>query len=345
VSAQGGCGGDEVPPQTIMRRALQAVFLAVFAVEALVVGQGAEVSRVLGEIRAALGGAAKVAAVASMSVDGHTTRVAQDGSAVDQNFEMAFELPAGSIKFVKKDVIATMGGATISRRSGFNGNDLIDDTEMPPGMSGGGTTRVVRMGPGGPMTSGQATPEQKQEMLTSSKREFARIVLGMIGDTTAAYPVTFTYGGQVDAAGGKADVLELKAIDGFSGKLYVDGKTHLPLMLSWMDKEPVRMSMGGGNTMMVAGGAGQTRTFSSGAGSPDDVARMQAEIAARMKEAEASRKTVEFRIYYADYKAVDGVKVPTRIQRMMDGLPTEELNLEKIVVNGKIDPARFAVGR
>jgi hypothetical protein len=327
-----------------MKRTLQAVFLAVFAVEALVVGQGAEVTRVLGEIRAALGGAAKVAAVKSMSVDGRTTRVAQDGSSVDQNFEMAFELPAGSIKFVKKDAIATMGGVTISRRSGFNGNDLIDETEMPPGMSGGGNTRVVRMGPGGPMTSGQATPEQKQEMLTSSKREFARIVLGMIGDTTAAYPVAFTYGGQVDAAGGKADVLELKAIDGFSGKLYVDGKTHLPLMLSWMDKEPLRMSMGGGNTMIVGGGAGQTRTFSSGAaGSPDDVARMQAEIAARMKEAEANRRTVEFRLYYADYKAVDGVKLPTRIQRMMDGLPTEELNLDKITVNGKIDPARFAV--
>ena len=90
---------------------------------------------------------------------------------------------------------------------------------MPPAMSGGGNMRVVRMGPGGPTASGQATPEQKQEMLTNTKREFARIVLGMIGDTTAAYPVVFTYGGQVDAAGGKADVLELKAVDGFSGQV------------------------------------------------------------------------------------------------------------------------------
>ena len=326
-----------------MKRTLQAVFLAVFAVEALVIGQGAEVTRVLGEIRAALGGAARLAGVTSMSVDGHTTRVAQDGSTVDQNFEMAFELPDGAIKFVKKDVVASMNGMTISRRTGFNGNELIDDTEMPPSMTGGGQTRIVRMGPGGPMMAGQSTPEQKQEMVTSSKREFARIVLGMIGDTTPAYPVTFTYGGQVDAAGGKAEVLELKATDGFSGKLYIDGKTHLPLMLSWMDKEPLRMTMGGGNAMVVGGGAGQVRTFGNGGGSPEDLAKLQADMAARMKEAEANRKVVEFRLYYGDYRAVDGIKLPARIQRTMDGTPTEELNLDRITVNAKIDPARFAI--
>lgn len=330
-----------------MKRTLQAIFLAVFAVEALIVGQSADVTRVLGDLRAALGGAAKIAGLKSMSVDGHTTRVAQDGSSVDQNFEMAFELPAGAIKFVKKDVVATMNGMTISRRSGFSGNEVIDETEMPPGMMGGGTTRVMRMGPGGPMAAGPATPEQKQEQLTSSKREFARIVLGMIGDTTAAYPVTFTYGGQVDAAGGKADVLELKAVDGFTGKLYIDGKTHLPLMLSWMDKEPLRVTMGGGNGMVVAGGGGggQVRTFGNGAGSPEDLARLQADMAARMKEAEANRKVVEFRLYYADYKPVDGIRLPARIQRMMDGTATEELNLDRITVNAKIDPAKFAVAK
>ena len=35
--------------------------------------------------------------------------------------------------------------------------------------------------------------------------------------------------------------------------------------------------------------------------------------------------------------------LPTRIQRMTDGIATEEITLEKIRINGKIDPARFAV--
>ena len=47
-------------------------------------------------------------------------------------------------------------------------------------------------------------------------------------------------------------MLEVKAADGFVAKLYVDGKTHLPMMLVWMDKEPLRMMMnGGGATTFV----------------------------------------------------------------------------------------------
>ncbi len=46
-----------------MKRALQAVLLALFAAEALVVGQASEVKRVLSEIRTALGGEEKLSAV------------------------------------------------------------------------------------------------------------------------------------------------------------------------------------------------------------------------------------------------------------------------------------------
>src|SRR5262249_6418040 len=151
---------------------------------------------------------------------------------MDQNFEMAFDLSSGPIKYMKKDVVATMNDATISRRSGFNGDDLIDQTDAPPAMAsaGGGNMRVMRFGPGGVTQAGQGTPDeiaaQNKERLANAKRDFAKIALGMIADTTSAYPVQFTYGGQVDAAGGKAEVLELKAADGFAGKLYVDVKTH-----------------------------------------------------------------------------------------------------------------------
>ena len=61
----------------------------------------------------------------------------------------------------------------------------------------------------------------------------------------------------------------------------------------------------------------------------------------RMKEAEANRRTVEYRIFYGDYKAFAGVQMPTRIQRMIDGQPVEELSLEKIKVNQKIDPKKI----
>lgn len=341
-----------------MKRTLQAVFLAIFAAEALVVGQASEVKRVLSEIRTALGGEEKLNAVKSIAVEGQTTRPSPDGSTTAQGFEFAFELPATGAKFMRKEVVANMGGMEISRRSGFNGGDLIDQVDMPPSMGDGG--RMVRMGPGG---GAGTTPEQqaaqKTQQLTNNRREFARLVLGMLGTSTSAYPVEFAYGGKVDSGDGKADVLIVTSTDGFSGKLYVDGKTHLPLMLAWMDKEPMRVTMNNGSGNVQLGGGGQVRTFSTGGGGgggqvmtqgaggqgAPDMARMQEEMAARIKEAEANRKTVEFRLFYADYKNFDGVRLPTRLQRMTDGLPTEELSLEKIKVNSKIDAAKFAAGK
>ena len=78
-------------------------------------------------------------------------------------------------------------------------------------------------------------------------------------------PLEFKYAGQAEAPDGKADVLEVQGPDGFTAKLFVDGKTHLPLMLTWMDKEPLVMTMGarwpwrrqrfsGGSVQVVGGG-------------------------------------------------------------------------------------------
>jgi hypothetical protein len=48
-------------------------------------------------------------------------------------------------------------------------------------------------------------------------------------------------------------------------------------------------------------------------------------------------------MFYSDYKAFDGVKLPTRIQRMVDGNPTEEIEFEKVRVNGRVDQKKFEV--
>ena len=65
--------------------------------------------RVLSQIRTALGGDDKLAAVKSIAVEGQTMRPAPDGSTVAQDFEMAFDLPADAIKFMKKDVVMNLG--------------------------------------------------------------------------------------------------------------------------------------------------------------------------------------------------------------------------------------------
>ena len=54
------------------------------------------------------------------------------------------------------------------------------------------------------------------------------------------------------------------------------------------------------------GGGGAVQSFSRGSGgappSKEEMEKMQQEAAERLKEAEANRKIVEYRMFYADYK-------------------------------------------
>ena len=149
----------------------------------------------------------------------------------------------------------------------------------------------------------------------------------MFGTGSNTYPVTFEYAGHAESADGTAEVLDVKGDGGFAAKLFVDANTHLPLMLSWMDKEPLAMQVAGtgrsgsGSASSSASG-GQVIQFNTAGGaqpSPEEMDRMQKDMADRMKEAEAKRRTVEFRMFYGDYRAVDGVKLPMHIQRMVEG--------------------------
>jgi outer membrane lipoprotein-sorting protein len=112
-------------------------------------------------------------------------------------------------------------------------------------------------------------------------------------------------------------------------------------MLTWMAKEPMVRNAGmragapgPGGGMVVMGGGGQAMT-------PEERAQMMKDLDAQMKEAEAKRRVVEFQMTYGDYKAVNGVKMPTRLRRTIDGKNTDELVLEKITLNAKIDPKKF----
>ena len=99
------------------------------------------------------------------------------------------------------------------------------------------------------------------------------------------------------------------------------------------------MAAGGGNATF-------TRVERSGAPpTPEEREKMLKDIEARRKEAEAKLRTVEYRIYYGDYKAVGGVQLPHRIQRSIDGKPTEEMVFDAIKVNAKIDAKKFQVSK
>ena len=64
------------------------------------------------------------------------------------------------------------------------------------------------------------------------------------------------------------------------------------------------------------------------------------DVAALRQKAQTT--PVEYRLYYADYRDVDGVKFPFRLRRAIGPDTTEETTFDRFRVNPKIDPRKFA---
>jgi hypothetical protein len=337
-----------------MKHAALSVIVALVAAGTLGAGQAGDVNKVLAEARAALGGEKKLAAVRTFAATGQSTRVVGEQSAAPTDAEMAFELPD---RYMRKEVLTSLGSMTITRTSGFNGEAVINVIDQPPPTGGGTFVMKIGPGPGGP---GELVTSEQQEAarraaLLSSRQDFARLTLGILLASPAAYPLQFGYGGQAESPDGKADIITVTGEGGFNARLFIDAATHLPLMVSWMGKEPLVMSRtvsggpggaavthgaaGGG----VGGAAGHVQIEGGKPLTPEERDKLMKQLDEQRKEAEAKRRTVEFRLFFGDYRNVDGIMVPFRLQRSMDGKPTEELALENVKINSKIDPRKFEV--
>ena len=343
-----------------MKRMCSCLALAILALTVSLVGQAPDVNKIVADTRAALGGEKKLSALKTVTAAGQSVRVTPDGSSSPVDWEMAFELPD---KFIKKDVMAMLGTSAITRTSGFNGDTAIDVVDQPPAMPG--MIRIVRSSGGDP--NAPQTPEQQEQnrknAVIAAKQDFSRILLGFIASSSAVYPLEFSFGGVAEAPDGKADMIDAKGEGGFAARFFIDQKTHLPLMLSWMAKEPLVITRtiggpggapppaGGGNaTFGVAGGKPltpeQAAAMKAGGNAkqmtPEEMEKFKAQAAGQAKEAESKLRVVEYRLYYGDYRDVNGVKVPFRLQRSIDGKPTEEVTLEKVKINSKVDPGTFS---
>ena len=330
-----------------------AVLAMVVATAIAAPAQVADVKQILADARAALGGDTKLDAVKTLTMSGQSLRTNPSGTTVGGDIEVAIALPD---KFMRRDMVANMGNMSIYRVSGFNGDGVINEMDQPPQLgAGGGQVVMFRMaGPGGTVTgpgSAPLTPEQQEAMrkamLGSAKQDFARLTLGMLATSFPAFPLTMTYAGQAESPDGKADIVDVKGDGDFAVRLFIDTKTHLPLMLSWMAKEPMVMTRqvsgpGGGQTVVAGGGAVQK---APGKMTPEEREKFAAQMAAQAKEAEAKRRMVEYRLFYTDYRSVDGVMLPFRLERSVDGKPTEEITFDKVKVNSKIDAKTFTVSK
>jgi hypothetical protein len=197
-----------------------------------------------------------------------------------------------------------------SRRDEFPAQDAGPVTA---GFVADALVLVPRPAPPPPRPGAPAPPPGQQEAmlrgrLMTAKQDFARLLLGMFATSTPAFPLTYSFVGQAEAPQGKADVIDVKGPNNFSARLFIAGDTHLPIMLSWQ-----------------AGATGATRAAAAPAAPAAPVAPA----------------TSEQRMFFADYRDVDGLKLPFRIRRASGAETTEETTFDRFRINARIDPRRF----
>jgi hypothetical protein len=317
-----------------------------------------DAATVLAEAREALGGEKRLSAVKNFVVTGRTRQVRGD-NLVPIEFEIAVELPD---KYVRKDEIPAQESGPTS--TGFNGDELI---QLPVPAA---PTPPLGMAPGMGRAAGPATPPSPEQLeaarktrVASVKQDFVRLTLGMFAGSFSSYPLTFTYVGQAEAPQGKADVVEGKAPN-FTVRLFVNSQTHLPIMVSWQapgrPAGPARggtppspppgasASQGPPSGAPGASGASAAQGPPSGppgasAGQPPPPPPGASAGQGATGRSGAAPAPVEYRIYFADYRDVDGLQWPFRLRRATGSDTTEETIFDRFRINTKIDPKKFEV--
>ncbi len=295
-------------------------------------------TEVLAAARKAIGDK-KLEAVKTLSIEASVQRNINTMQ-MTSDVEILLELPD---KYVRSEVGS--GPMSMTMSSGFVGDRAIRPANATS-MAGG--AMIIRMGPGGPMPSGEKPSPEEQEridkqMLRNARADISRLMLGWFGSTHPALPAEYTYAGEAESPDGKADVIDAKTADGFSARLFVDRETRLPLMVTYQGPQPRMMTAGGpapgagpGGAVRVAPGA-ERRDMS-------DEERKKAREAAekRMQELRSQPPaTVEFTLFFDDWREVGGIKFPHKLRRASAGTTNEEWTIGKVRVNPKNDPKRF----
>lgn len=262
----------------------------------------------LAQARAAIGGD-KASKVQALSCAGTVSRLVGDRQ-ISGELTLDLQLPD---KMLRTDSISPMGdSALVITEQGLNGETLLRNTRTlntPPGA-------IIRTPP--PPAPGS---EAETQALRNSRAELARLAIGLLLMSPASLPVDFTYGGEAESPDGKADVIDAKGASSFAAKLFLDKKSHRPLLIAYRGASP---------RMVV-----QTQRVARGAPPPEGPGHGDA-------QAPPAPEIVDINLFFDDYKDVDGVQLPHHLSRSVDGQTVEELTCKTMKVNPAFKPDTFA---
>jgi len=283
---------------------------------------------ILAAARQALGGD-KLTAIRTLTARGQTRRL-RGNNLVPILFEMDLEFPD---KYLRKDESPFDNSEPTSL--GFNGSDLL---QVPPPAAPPARA-------GAPPAPPAALDAAKAARIRTVKQDFVRFALGMFAQSFDTYPLTFGYAAQAQAPQGTADVLDVRGTDGFALRFLIQSETHLPVMVSWtLPPTSVVVAVTGqpAPATVAPGAVVVTAPAAPAASAPQEQKDQYAKDVLALRQ-KAQATPVEHRIYFADYRDVDGVKLPFRLRRAIGADTTEETTFDRFQINPRIAAQKFAV--
>jgi lysophospholipase L1-like esterase len=262
--------------------------------------------------RQSLGGEKTLNAVQGLTCAGTYERTMGDRQ-LSGDVTLDVQLPD---KMLRTESMNPVGDMTIVVEQGINGEKLLRNQRTlnaPPGA-------VIRMAPP------PANADAEAQAIRNARAEMTRTLLALLVASPASMPLEYSYGGEAQADDGKADVVDAKGPGSFAARIFLDQKSHRPLMLQYRGVAP------------------QIRIQTQQMQGPPDAARAQrAEQAAHdAAAAQPGPQVVDITLYLDDYRAVDGVLLPHHISRSVDGKPTEETIFKTIKMNPAFKPDTFS---
>jgi hypothetical protein len=260
----------------------------------------ARARQVLAAVRQALGGEPALAAVRAISLEGEVRRrlPGEDGQPTDTSGTVHVDALRPD-HYLRVDTLSPAPGLPgIPLATGLDGGEAWSGA-LPVASA---PNVVIRTAPPGDRA---AQTRMKDRVL----RESALFLVALLA---ADDGTEYAWTGEAEAPEGRADVLQVTGPGGLDARLFVDQKTHRPLMLTFREAPPRmmmrRMAMGGGPH-----GAGPAPASPEAVPTPPPAA--------------------DATLFLSDWKKVGGVLLPHSLQKTLDGKPYEEIVVSRFLVN------------
>jgi hypothetical protein len=296
-----------------MKRLLPLLTLTLLCATSVFADSRAE--EVLKQAREAIGGEEQLQKIQGLQINGQYRRVLGERQMTGDR-EISIVLPN---KYLIEDAMSSGGLSTAM----INTRALNGDRAWNANSGGGGM--VFRMaGPGG-----QATPEQIEAGLRRIyNAEFSRYLLAMILTPPPSLAIEYKYAGESDVEDVPADVIDVAAADNLSVRIFLDKKTHLPLLLSYRGPKPRIMTMS---------------RPANGHGKPEDLrkAREEAEKKLEVEAPPAPPEQIDFYIRLTDHRKVGGLTLPHKLTFLAENEVAEEFEISKYQLNPQFKADRF----